>query len=458
MASYDYDLIVIGSGAGGNIAAQHVAKAGKRVAVVEMNQFGGSQITGGRVPLSTLLHAASIYDAAANGTKLGIRGTTLSYNYPTLKAWKDSVVKRTGIQNTEASFSKLGINFILGRAYFIDPHTISIGPARYSAREFLIATGSSTVVPSIPGLSQSGYLTSKDALSLTRPPKKLAILGGGPVSSEFTQLFSVFGTTIHIVEKGPSLLPKEEPEASTLIESTFEKAHGITTHLESTIEKIETISAGKKILIRHGGKQHTLVVNEILVATEKRAVTDIGLENAGVQYEDNHIYTSSTMETSVPHIYAAGSCTGSQNSTHMSAYQSQVAANNILHPKKTIAIDYRATPRAIFTNPELASVGSTQLELDQNGTSYKVAVVPLSVIARSNISDFNNGFIKVLASKKTDVLLGATVVGPQASEIIHELAVAIQNYVTAANMARTMHIFPSWSEIVRVACMKLALK
>lgn len=335
MASYDYDLIVIGSGAGGAIAAQQVAKAGKRVAIVESALFGGTETTVGSVPVAALLQAARTYESAKNGARFGVRGATIGYNYPTVKAWKDLVVKRTGIHSGEDAFAALGINVVRGRAYFIDPHTISIGAARFTSKQFLIATGSETVLPNTAGFAKSGFMTTQEAVNLTRPPKRLLVLGGGAYSYELAQLFAIFGSKVYLVEDGSRVLSGEEPAVSELIETRFNKDYSMSILTETTLEKVETSTLDKKITVLKSGKRAVISVDEIVVATPKKAATDIGLENAGVVYTEGAIHTDATLQTSTGHIFAAGSCTGIQGSGHMAAYQSQVVAHNILHAKKT---------------------------------------------------------------------------------------------------------------------------
>ncbi len=455
MASYDYDLIVLGSGAGGSIAAQQVARAGKKVALVESGKFGGSEILGGRVPISALLQSAIVYENAKHGSRFGVRSTTVGYNYPTIKAWKDLVVKRTGIHSGERALINMGINVVRGRAHFIDPHTITIGAARFSSEEFLIASGSEATIPDVPGLTSTGFLTVADATNLTRPPKKLAIIGSDKYAVELAQLFAIFGSKVYIIDASPRLLDQEEPEVSETVEKTFKDTYTMSLLLESTLLKVESNGISKKLSVSKAGDTQTISVDEIIVASERKAATDIGLENAGVQYQDNAVLTDSTMATTANHIYAAGSCTGPHGSGHVAAYQSQIVAHNILHKRSPTHMDYRAVPRVLFTSPEIASVGPTERELKAAGISFKTVTVPLSVIARSNISDFSKGFVKITAVKKTNFILSATIVCPGAGEVVQELTLAIQHYLTTEQVARTIHAFPTWSEAIRVACSKL---
>ncbi len=455
---HDYDLIIIGSGAGGSVAAHLANKAGLVVAIVENDLIGGECPNIGCVPTKALLQAAEVYEAAKHGSRFGIRGTTVGYNYPSIKAWKDLAVKRTGTYLGEEMFTKEGVNIIHGSAHFIDPNTITVGRARFSAKNFLIATGSTVAIPPIEGLQKTGFLTYKEAINLTRPPRSLAVIGGGAIGCEFAQLFAIFGTKIHLIDVAPRLLAREDPEASELLVERFSSQYSMSVHLEQVVEKVELFGGKKRLVLRNTKTKqtHQIAVDEILLATGKRALVDIGLENAGVKHETAGIAVNRFMQTSAEHIYAAGDCVGPYLFTHTATYQSRIAANNILHPRKRVSADYRAVPRCIFTNPEVAAVGLTEAELKDKKVAYKKATVPITVIGRANTSDVHDGFVKVLAHAKTGVLLGATIASPHAGEMIHELALAVQNRMRAQQVADTIHAFPTWSEAVRVACAKLA--
>lgn len=456
MASYDYDLIVVGSGMGGSIAAQQVAEAGKRVALIEAAQFGGTEANIGRVPIGSLHNTARIYEEVKSSSHFGIRGASIGYNYPTVSAWKDTVVKRARLHTGEEDFVKKGINYVHGRAYFIDSHVISIGSVRFSSAKFLIASGSDDVLSQIPGLAEAGFLTPREALKHARPFRNLAIIGGGAQACELAQLFSIFGAKVHLVQEAPRLLPNEDPEVSEFVTQRFKTQYGIAVALGKTPRLVEPSRAGKRITLSGGNRTQTILADEVLVATERKAATDIGLDNAGVSYHKGAIYTNNYMQTSQEHIYAAGSCTGSGSTNHVAAYQSQVVAHNIIHSKKPIRMSYHAIPRVVYLNPEVAIVGPTEAELEKSGTKYKQVKVPISVIARANIADSPEGFVKIIAHKQTNVVLGGIVVCPSASEVISELTVAVQNHLTTQQILHTLHPFSTWSEAIRVACAQLA--
>jgi len=453
---YDYDLIVIGSGAGGSVAAHIANNAGLEVAIVEPGMIGGECPNIGCVPTKALLQAAEVYEAAKHAGRFGIRSSSVGYNYPSIKAWKNLAVKRTGTYLGEEIYSSEGINLIAGSAHFIDDHTISIGKARYSSRYFLIATGAKIIIPPITGLENSGYITSTEALDLSRPPKSLAIIGGGAIGCEFAQLFSIFGTKVHIIDLAPNLLMREDKEAGEFLKKRFENQYSVSVSTETIVEKVEKFGPLKRLTLNTKGKLSIINVEEVLVATGKKAVVDIGLENAGVTYKKGSIDVNRHMQTKVSHIFAAGDCVGPYMFTHMATYQSRIVANNILHPKKMLSARYDAVPRCIFTNPEIASVGLSEQELKDKKIDIKTAITPITVIGRANTSDVGDGFVKVIVSAKSKVVLGATIASPRAGEMIHELTLAVTQRLTALQVAETIHAFPTWSEAVKVTCAKLA--
>lgn len=451
----DYDLIVIGSGAGGGVAAHIIAIAGKKVAIVEDEKVGGECPNFGCIPTKALLHSAEIYESAKNGEKYGIRTSATSFHYPTIKKWKDLAVLHTGTSEGEKAYLAEGIALLRGHAHFIDPNTLSVSGKRFTAKKFLIATGTKNFIPPIDGLTESGYITYRDAIELKSPPKSLFIVGGGAIGVEFAQLFSIFGTSVHIAEMTSRLLFKEDADVGELVRALFERDRGIKVHTETRVTKVEN-KGGKKIVhYEKSGDSFSVKVDEVLMAAGKVPNTDLGLENAGVEYDNHGIKVNSTMRTNVKHIFAAGDVTGLFMFTHTAAYQSRIAAHNILHTDKVHA-KYHAIPRCVFTSPEVASVGMTEQEVKEKKIKYKVGASSISVIGRANTSDVQDGFVKVIATKKGGVIIGASIVSPHAGEMIHELALAVQHGLTVNHIESTVHAFPTWSEAIRTACAKIA--
>lgn len=451
---FDYDLIVIGSGAGGSVAATIAAECSKRVAIIESDTFGGESPNWSDVPINTLLHAANIYDEAKHGAKFGIRSATIGYNYPTIRAWKDLAVRRTGAGGNRRYYENRGISVFSGQAHFLSPNEISVNRRHLSANYFLVATGSHWQIPAIPGLSTVNYFTPRTILEAIRPPKSLLIIGGGDSGIEIAQLMAIFGTKVYIAEEAERILPNRDPEVSETIDRILTDQKGVTILTHSKVVSVEKDGLGKRVILSRAGVDKSVKVDEILIAAGRVPTTDLGLENAGIKYNEKGIKVNENLQTSVSHIYAAGDVIGHNCHTHTALSESQVAINNILRRNK-IALDYSAIPEVIFTNPGVASVGLSENDCKKHKMAVKMAVAPLNIIARSNTSDFSDGFVKIIANGK-GIIVGASVVAPGAGEIIQELVLAVQHQMTTRQLADTPHAFLSWSEAIRVAASKLS--
>jgi mercuric reductase len=451
---YDYDLIVLGSGGAGTVAAQISRAQGKRVAIIEeSSHIGGESPNWGCVPTKALLHAAEIYDAARHGQPFGIRGATLGYNYPSIKAWKDLVVHRTGTYQAKKVLASEGIDVITGEGHFISSHEVTVNRRHFSAENFLIATGTHNFIPPVEGLDKSGFLTFKEAIDLTRPPKSLFIVGAGRVGTEFAELFSIFGTKIYLADITPRMLMKEDQEVGELARHILEERRGVTALMNTKVMRVEKEALAKRVYYQQGREMKSIKVDDVMIAAGKLANVDLGLENAGVEYTPKGITVNDFMQTSAKHIYAAGDVAGPYQLTHAAIYQSRLVAHNMWRKQK-IAADYRAMPRVVFLNPEVASVGLSEDECIKRDMKIKKALVPISIIGRANTSNVDDGFVKVIA-EPDGTLLGASIVSPRAGEMIQELTLAIQYGITAQEVANTLHAFPSWSEAVRIACAQI---
>ena len=450
---FDYDLIVIGSGAGGSAAATIAAREGKKVAIIESETFGGDSPNWSDVPTKALLHAAQLYDEARHGARFGLRSNTLGYNYPSLRTWKELAVKRTGAAGNKKFYESQGIDAFLGNAHFLSPHEVTVNRRHITAAHFLVATGSHWVAPDIQGLADIHYLTPRTILESIRPPKSLYIIGGGTIGVELAQLMAIFGTKVYLAEVAARILPKEDEEVGELIERLLLENKGVTTLTQTRTLSIVKDGLGARVTFLRGGVEKSVRVDEILIATGRTPSVDLGLENASIQYTPAGIEVNEHLQTSARHIYAAGDVLGHSRHTHTALHESRVAAHNILM-KTRVAPDYTASPRLTFTFPGVASVGLSEDDCLKRDLPINKATAPLGIIARSNTSDFHDGFVKVITDKK-GVILGATVVAPHAAEIVHELALAVKYGLTASQVAATPHAFLSWSEAVRVACGKL---
>lgn len=452
----DFDLIVIGTGSGGGVAAHMATTKGKKVAVVEQEKIGGECPNYGCVPTKAILQAAETYKVINHAGNFGINVNKVDVDFPSVKRWKDQAVKNTGTGDGLSAYNAGGIKVITGHAHFINPWTISVAGKRYKAHHFLIATGTHDLVPPIPGLKETGYIGYRQALDLEELPKKLCVIGGGAIGSEFTHYFSTFGTEVHLVEFAERLMTREDVEMGELLEAIFEH-NGVKVHTCSKVVKVEKKGNQKVVTFEHLGKMHTITVDEILLSVGKLPNTDLGLENAGVEYDSKHgIVVNGMMQTSNPHIYAAGDVVGGYMFTHVASYQSRIVGHNLFSSLKHVA-DYRAVPRCVFVDPEFASTGATEEELKSRGIKYQSAIISTAIIGRANTSQEDTGFVKILADRKGRVL-GGSIVAPRAGEMIQELTLAVQWRMKASKLDYTMHAYPTWSQAVRICASKIVCR
>jgi len=450
---YDFDVAIIGSGAGGGVASHILQRAGKKIAIIEADHIGGECPNFGCVPTKALLQAAETFEVARDGAQFGIKTTGVEPNFAAIQKWREKAVYRTGTHLGDEAFKSEGITPIHGRAHFINKNTISIGKQRITAKNFIVSTGTRDFIPPIENIEEVGYITYKDAIALKKMPESMFIVGGGAIGCEFAQYFSTFGVKLHMAEFAPRLLSKEDKEVGEIIQALFER-RGIKVHVGTEVKSVTKADRKKIVHFVQEGKAHQVTVDEILMAAGKIPNTDLGLENVGVEYDRRGIKVSETMQTTAKHVYATGDVAGPYAFTHMASYQSRIAAHNILHTEKILA-KYHAVPRCVFVEPEVATVGLTQAEAEQKGYDLKIAAVPISVIGRSNTTNKDAGFVKVMATKQKGVIIGAAIVSPRAGEMLHELALAVNLGLTVDDIASTIHAFPTWSEAVRIACARL---
>jgi len=449
---FDFDVIIIGSGAGGGVAAHILAKKGKKIAIVEKEKYGGECPNYGCVPTKALLKATEAIHEIKAASNFGITVKSISVNYQSMNAWRAKAVSNTGVTEGKAVYESEKISTLDGMAHFLDKWHISVNNNIYSAKKFLIASGTKSFVPPIPGLIDSGYITYREAIDLPTAPKSLFIIGGGAIGCEFAEIFAALGTKVHIAEFAPRLLAKEDQEVGELIGALFQQK-SISTYINSAVTSVQKYGTQKKVTFNMSGTSHSVIVDEVLLTAGKAPNTDLGLENAGVKYSSKGIEVNTQMQTSAKHIYAAGDVTGTYMYTHTASYQSRIAAFNMFNKKKVRA-NYSAVPRCVFVLPEVAAVGMTEEQVKKLKIPYQIGAVPTSIIGRANTSNQRNGFVKVIASH-TGVLLGASIVAPRAGEMIHELTLAIRHNMKADAITETIHAFPTWSEAVKIACQKI---
>ena len=449
---FDYDLAVIGSGDAGGKAALIAAESGLRVVLIEANKWGGSSLNSTNVPFGALFHASQIYKKAIEGGKFGISSNGLRYNYPTINNWKNVAMRRAK-SNSKAEFEENNITCIKGRARFISKKELAVNDEVIRAKKYLIATGASILDTGIKIPENVDYWLPEDVLSMLRPPKSIFIIGAGSTGCELAQYFATLGSEVIIADIAGRLLPREDEEVGQVMDDVFNKDK-IKVLTQSRVIALEKDGQTKKVIFLRGGQEKSVRINEILMCTGSAPNVDIGLENAGVKFDQSGVSVDITMRTSQKHIYAAGDVVGGKSSTEKAEMEARVAAMHIIRKSKAIA-DYRGLIRVTDTYPEVAQIGETEDDCIRADKKIKKIVVPLDAVMKANLSDTHNGFIKLITAKKSDKLLGATIMAPDAGILAQELAFALCYDLTADNIAMVPHIANDWNAIIREACERI---
>lgn len=344
---------------------------------------------------------------------------------------------------------------IQGRAHFLTPHEISVSKQRLSSAYFIVASGSSTIIPAIQNLPNIPYLTAHTANLLTRPPKTLFIVGAGATGCEFATLFSVFGSKVFLADIEPRILRDEDEEVSTALEQSLTAEHRTKLLLKTKVVSVEKKPFGYQVAFTHAGKTYSVKVDAVLITCGKKPNVDLGLENAGIEFSPSGIVTNNAMQTNVSHIFAAGDVVGPYHLTSTALHQSRLAAHNILHPKKPLISTAADVTRTIWTLPRVATVGLTENDCEKRIIDYKKAIAPMSASPASALKDNRSGHVKLIIDRKKKTLLGASIVGPDADVMVHELSLAISQQLTPADLVAVVRAFPSGSDAIRSAAMKL---
>jgi dihydrolipoamide dehydrogenase len=448
MQKFDYDVAVLGGGSAGYAAARTAAGAGLKTAVIEGGEeVGGLCILRGCMPTKALLYTAEVMHLASHTGPWGIRAENVSFDFAKVMARKDALVKDfADFRRQQLAGGKF--KFIRDKARFLDPHTIALGNNKtLTAAHFIITTGSVVAPPPLPQLRETGYITSDDALTLTRLPESLIILGGGAIACEFAQFFARFGVKVTLIQRSEHILREFNAEAAVEIEKVFRR-EGIKIFTNTKLIDVKRDGGLKTVSFQHEGKTVSVSAGEILFALGRVPNTALlDLEQAGVTTERGRIVANELMQTSAPHIYTAGDCTGPHEIVHLAVQQGEIAAHNIAQPGRPRKMDYRLLISVVFTEPQAAFVGLTEKEAKARGISYLTASYPFSDHGKSLIMEAKDGFVKLLADSKSGEILGGTCVGPMGGELIHEIVTAMAGRMTIQELAAMPHYHPTLAEI-----------
>jgi pyruvate/2-oxoglutarate dehydrogenase complex dihydrolipoamide dehydrogenase (E3) component len=448
MNQFDFDVAIVGGGSGGYAAARTAAGAGLKTVVIEGGkEVGGLCILRGCMPTKALLYAADVIHLARHASTWGIRAPQIDFDFARVKARKDAMIKEFADYRVQ-QLTNGKFKFIRATAGFTDPHTVALSNGEtIRARHFIISTGSVVSEPPLPSLKKVGYLTSDEALALTQPPRSLIVLGGGAVAVEFAQFFARFDAKVTLIQRSDHILRDFDTDAAAELEKVFRRA-GMTVLTNTKLLDAWRDGDLKGVTFEHEGKATRVSAEEILFALGRTPNTiGLHLEKAGVKTEGHRIITNAGMQTSTPHIYAAGDCTGPHEIVHIAIQQGEIAAHNIARPDEPRAMDYRLLTSVVFTDPQIAVVGLTEKEAKARNVPCLAASYPFSDHGKSQIMEARDGFVKLLANPATGEILGGCCVGPMGGELIHEVIAAMAKRMTAHELAAIPHYHPTLAEI-----------
>jgi len=453
--TFDRNIVVIGAGSAGLVTAYIAAAVKASVTLVEKHKMGGDCLNTGCVPSKSLLHASKLAHTHKVSANAGVNYPAPEVDFKAVMNQVHSVIKTIEPHDSIERYESLGVNVVTGSATIVSPWQVDIqtadGVQSLTTKNIVIATGASAFVPPIPGLKEIDYLTADNLWDLKEQPKRMVVLGGGPIGSELSQAFGRLGTQVTQVEMLPQLLAKEDSDAAQyLYDQLIED--GVDVRLNTTATAIEKTAEGKFIVLEKDGKQEKLPFDEILIAVGRIAnLKGFGLEKLGIE-TNRVVVTNEMLQTKYPNILAAGDVAGPYQFTHTAAHQAWYAAVNALfRPFKTFKVDYRVIPWATFTDPEIATVGLNEQAAKEQGMAYEVTKYDIGGLDRALTDDHARGFVKVLTPPGKDKILGATIVGAHAGELIAEFVLAMKYNLGMNKILGTIHIYPTMAEASKYA-------
>lgn len=445
-----YDFICIGGGSAGFNAARVAADLGQRVAVIDgAKELGGLCILRGCMPSKTLLYMAEVLHLAQKGKTLGLKIPSARADMRAMQARKRRIIADFAAYRRKA-LQAGKFRLIRAHARFVDPHTLALSNGRrIQARRILIGTGSRVSVPPIPGLAQSGFWTSDEVLDLDFVPRSVIVLGGGIVACELAQLLKRIGTKVTLIQRSQNILRDHSPEASSVIQRAFVD-EGIELFAGTGIRKVARSAYGVTVQFEHDGRLVTRRAAHLFNALGREPNTaGLNLAAAGVKTRpDGQIIINRWQQTSAPHIYAGGDCSGPHEIVHTAIQQGELAARHAAGAKNLKPVDWSLLLNVVFTDPQLATIGRLETELDAAGIKYLTASYPFNDHGKSILMEANYGYVKVIAEPKRGRILGAEIVGKDAGELIHAFSGPLAMRATVFDLLKAPWYHPTLAEII----------
>jgi pyruvate/2-oxoglutarate dehydrogenase complex dihydrolipoamide dehydrogenase (E3) component/uncharacterized membrane protein YdjX (TVP38/TMEM64 family) len=455
---YDRNLVVIGAGAGGLVSAYIAAAVRARVTLVEGHRMGGDCLNTGCVPSKALIRTAKMARLIAKANELGIADAGGRVDFAAAMRRVHAVIAQIAPHDSEERYAAMGVEVLRGHARITSPWTVEIGlpdgsSRTLSTKNIIIAAGAGPLVPPIPGLAENGCLTSDTVWNLTERPRRLLVLGGGPIGCELAQTFARLGSHVTQVEMAPRVLVREDPEVSELVAASL-RADGVTLLTGHQALRVDIVDGEKRLVARHGDADVVIGFDELLCAVGRAPrVQGYGLETLGIPLTPRGtIETDAFLRTRYPNIYAVGDVAGPFQFTHAAAHQAWYAAVNALFGRlRRFRVDYRVLPWTTFTDPEVARVGLSETEAKEQGIAVEVTRYDIDDLDRAIADGTAHGFVKVLTVPGRDRILGVTIVGEHAGDLLAEYVLAMKHGLGLNRILGTIHSYPTLAEANKFA-------
>ena len=446
--NFDFNLLVIGAGSGGLVSAYIAAAVKAKVGLIEKHKMGGDCLNTGCVPSKALIRTAKAVHEAQHAEKYGLDNMQPTFDFKTVMQRVHGIIKAIEPHDSIERYTELGVEVITGEAKILDPFRVEVNGKIHTTKNIIIATGASPLVPPIKGVDSVDYLTSDNLWNIQEQPERLVVLGGGPIGSELAQAFNRLGTKVTMVERSSTIMVREDKEVSELMQSRFIE-EGIEVLASHNAQEFIQEAGQNYLVCEHEGQEKKVPFDRVLLALGRKAnITGFGLEELGVEISDKGtIETDGFLTTNFPNIYAVGDVAGPYQFTHAAAHQAWYASVNALFGAfKRFRVDYRVIPWATFTDPEVARVGLNEKDAIEKNIAYEVTTYGIDDLDRAIADSSDEGSVKVLTVPGKDKILGVTIVGKGAGDLIPEFILAMKYNLGLNKILGTIHIYPTMSE------------
>lgn len=450
---FDYNLIVIGAGSAGLVSAYIGATVKAKVALIEKHRMGGDCLNTGCVPSKALIRTARAMAEARDSQRYGVRRMEAELDFGEVMERVRKAIRKIEPHDSPERYEAMGVDVIKAEAKLVSPWEVEVEGRRISARSIVLATGAEPLVPPIEGLDKVDYLTSDTLWDLEQLPERLVVLGGGPIGAELTQAFARLGSNVTVVEMAQRLLPREDVEAGQLLAEHLER-DGVQVATSHKALRVESDAEGRRLVCEHDGEEIAFEFSHLLVALGRKTRTaGYGLEELGVRLEDGgRLDVDGFQRSNFPNIYVCGDAAGPYQFTHVAAHQAWSAAvNALISPLWSFRTDYRVIPWVTFTDPEVARVGLSEDEAREQEIDFEVTTYGLDDLDRAIADSADYGHVKVLTEPGKDRILGATIVGAHAGEMLPEFVLAMKHGLGLNKLLGTIHVYPTFSEANKFA-------